>query len=295
VGRVKGRIRPRVHSGRLAVLATPVFFALIVFLVGTLPAAGSGFAWRDVPNKAFHLGESIVYVIKYGFVSAGTATLEITDLSPVNGRPAYHVVSRAKTNKTMDVVFKVRDRNESWMDLQSLCSLRFIQDLREGLYEKETRTEYDHPAGRFSYWKKRKGKEQVNEGGIPPFVQDVLSALYYIRTQDLVVGQDYLLDANSGGKTWPLKVHVQRVQKVKVPAGKFECYHLEPILAGEGIFQQQGRLEVWVTKDERKIPVLLRSRVMVGAFDAEMIEYTPGSAAKNVVGPARQEPPGEEK
>jgi len=46
------------------------------------------------------------------------------------------------------------------------------------------------------------GKESVEEGVIPPFVQDVLSGLYYIRTRDLEVGKDYVLNANSGAKNW---------------------------------------------------------------------------------------------
>jgi hypothetical protein len=249
-------------------------------LASAPPASAQEFVWRQPSaNEAFQPGEKILYVIKYGFVPSGFATLEVPAVETVNGRPAYHIVSRAKTNKGTDIFFKVRDRNESWMDVESLCSLRFHQNLREGFHRRQTRTDYDHPAGRFVYWKKRKGKEYTEEGGIPAFVQDVLSSLYYIRTQPLEVGKDYTLDVNSGGKTWPLKVHVKRKKKVRVPAGKFDCLHIEPILAGEGIFQQEGKLEVWLTDDHRKIPVLMRSRVMVGAFDAEMKKYIEGGAA----------------
>lgn len=253
---------------------TGLLFPLLLISIPTL-ADAPAFVWRSRPNNAFQVGESILYVIKYGVVPSGFATLEIPNAEPVNGRNAYHIVSRAKTNKGTGMFFKVRDVNESWMDIESLCSLRFFQHLQEGLHERETRTDYDHPNGKFLFWKKRKGKESTNEGGMPPYVQDVLSSLYYIRSQELEVGKDYALDANSGGKTWPLKVHVEKIQTIRVPAGKFECYKVEPILAGDGIFQQKGKLEVWLTRDERKIPVLMRSRVLVGAFDAEMQAYRP--------------------
>jgi len=260
-------------------LVKGLMFALLLMIAAPLRAdvAPSTFSWRQVPNTAFGVGESIRYTIKYGFVAAGTATLEVKEIQPLAGRSAFYILSKAKTNKATDLVFKVRDKNASWMDTESLCSLQFYQQIREGLYRKETRTAYDHPTGKFTYWKKRKGKEKVQEGDVPPFVQDVLSSLYYIRTQSLEVGKDYTLEANSGGKSWPLKVTVKKVEKVRVPAGKFECLHIEPILAGDGIFQQQGKLEVWVTNDSRRIPVLLRSRVMVGAFDAEMAEYAAGT------------------
>ncbi len=256
---------------------------LLPLLLLSIPSLAEtpAFIWRSRPNAAFQVGESILYVIKYGIVPSGFATLEIPNEEMVGDRKAFHIVSRAKTNKGTDVFFKVRDVNESWMDVESLCSLRFYQHLREGLHERLTRTEYDHPNGKFIFWKRRKGKETTNEGGMPPYVQDVLSSLYYIRTQELEVGKDYALDANSSGKTWPLKVHVEKIQTIKVPAGRFECYKVEPILAGDGIFQQKGKLEVWLTRDERKIPVLLRSRVMVGAFDAEMQAYRPDGSGED--------------
>jgi hypothetical protein len=235
------------------------------------------FEWRREPASPFRVGESILYVIKYGFVSAGHATMEVRSTETVQGRPAFHLVSEARTNKTMDVIYKVRDRNESWMDVESLCSLRFAQDIREGGYTRRVDTTFDHPSRRFVYRKWRKGRETVHEGAIPAFVQDVLSSLYYIRARPLAVGERHTFDANSGASTWPLVVHVRGQESVKVPAGKFDCFQLEPVLAGEGIFQSKGKLTVWVTADERRAPVLLRSKVAVGAFDAEMTEYRAGT------------------
>jgi hypothetical protein len=282
--------RPITHRPRI-LLAFSIFLVLSGLSFANETAAS--FEWRKKPNTTFKVGESILYVIKYGFVPSGFATLEIPAIENVDGRPAYHIVSRAKTNKATDLIFKVRDKNESWMDVESLCSLRFHQNLKEGLHRRETRTDYDHSKGKFKFWKKRKGKEYTEEGGMPPYVQDVLSSMYFIRSQALEVGKDYSFDANSGGKTWPMKVHVEKIQTVKVPAGRFECLVVEPILAGEGIFQQEGRLEVWLTNDARKIPVLMRSRVMVGSFDAEMKEYKADQGLENGVGEKDLEEAGE--
>lgn len=239
-------------------------------------APAFAFQWREEERPPFGVGETIRYTIKYGIVNAGFATLEIVSTETVAGRTAYHVVSHARTNKTMDVFFKVRDVNESWIDTQSLCSLQFRQDIKEGRYTRRVETSYDHPARHSIYKKWRKGNESVVEGPIPPFVHDVLSSLYFIRTQPLEVGNDFALDANSGAATWPLSVHVLSRETVRVPAGRYNCFRLEPILAGDGIFQASGRLEVWVTEESPHIPVLLRSKVLVGAFDAEMTEYAKG-------------------
>ena len=283
LARSPGRFRFKTAAIGLTALLSPGFFtAQETKKAADHPPAPPSFSWRAAPKPGFQAGETILYVIKYGIISAGYATLEVRDIEPVGDRQGYHILSRARTNKPMDVIFKVRDKNESWLDVKSLCSLRFHQLIREGLYRREARTNYDHAQGRFTYWRKRKGKEFQEEGGIPAFVQDVLSSLYYVRTLPLEVGKSYELDANSGAKTWPLKVNVKKIEKIRVPAGRFECLHVEPILAGEGIFQHSGRLEVWLTNDERRIPVLLRSRVLVGAFDAEMKEYSGGEEGKGL-------------
>jgi hypothetical protein len=230
------------------------------------------FAWRTEGNTAFKPGESLLYVIKYGFISGGHASLEVRSTETVRGRAAYHIVSEARTNSALDVVFKVRDLNESWMDVQSLCSHKYHQVMNEGRYHREVESRFDHPNRTFAYWKRTRKGEGTKQGAIPPFVHDVLTSLYYIRTKPLVVGQDLVMDVNSGAETWPLIVKVKKIEKIKVPAGRFECYRVEPLISGEGLFMQTGNLEVWITTDGSRLPVLMRSKVMVGAFTAELLE-----------------------
>jgi hypothetical protein len=237
-------------------------------------ADAPSFPWRKLPNRAFKVGETVRYSLKYGVVLAGRATLEVKGIESFDGRPAYHIVSQAKTNKTLDKAYKVRDSNDSWMDADSLCSVQFMQNIREGGYRKWTLTRLDQARGRFDYQKKGKTKDDFASGDLPAFAQDPLSCLYYLRTLDLKVGEESRADANSGGSTWPLRVLVKGIETVTVPAGTFECLRVEPVLSGEGIFLNKGKLEVWMTNDKRKIPVLLRSEVAVGAFTAEMTEYS---------------------
>ena len=76
----------------------------------------------------------------------------------------------------------------------------------------------------------------------------------------------------SGENTYPLRVVVhQKREKIRVPAGKFECIKVEPFIIGDAIFKTKGgKMLIWMTNDERKMPVLVRSKVMIGSFDAEL-------------------------
>jgi hypothetical protein len=162
------------------------------------------------------------------------------------------------------------------VDAESLCSLRFRQDIREGRYRRKKETVIDPLAGRYVSRRWKKGVESMKQGDTRPFVQDVLSSLYYIRTFPLEVGRTYSLEVHSGVDTWTLNVRVRARERVRVPAGEFDCLRLEPTLAGEGLFNAKGKLTVWVTNDTHRMPVLLKSKVAVGSFAAELTRWTLG-------------------
>ena len=108
---------------------------------------------------------------------------------------------------------------------------------------------------------------------VPLYVQDVLSAFYYVRTQNIQIGKHFSVDNFSDGKNYPLEVKVLKKENVRVQAGKFSCFVVEPILKSTGIFKQKGRLKVWMTEDPTHTPVLMKSEIVVGSIVAELIEY----------------------
>lgn len=233
----------------------------------------SSFSWRAETNTTFAAGESLLFEINYGFITGGWATLEVRSTETVHGRDAWRIVSQVRSSKKVDVFYKVRDLSETWMDVGSLCTHQFHKIMNEGSYHREAESRFDQTGGTFVYWNRGKGGQSTVQGKVPPFVQDILTSLYYVRSRPLTPGRDISVDVNSGGKTWSLRVEVLGKEKVKVPAGTFPCVHVRPLLAGEGLFMQTGKLEVWLTDDARRMPVLLRSKVWVGSFSAELLEY----------------------
>jgi len=57
-----------------------------------------------------------------------------------------------------------------------------------------------------------------------------------------------------------------------VPAGKFDCILVEPVLKSEGVFKSKGSIYVWVTDDDRRIPVLVKSKVPVGSISVSLTD-----------------------
>lgn len=238
-----------------------------VLLVIAQAYAAAPFVWRTEQRRGFSSKEYLRFNVRWQFITVGSATMEVRGTEDVNGRPAYHIYTEARSAAFFDTFYKVRDTNESWMDAQALCSLKFSSHINEGGGTRDETLSFDHPACRYTLIEKKQS------GPSPLWVHDVLSALYYLRTQDLVVGKEYSLDAQSGDKAWPLTVKVVKKEKVKVDAGTFECFVVEPaIREGAGIFQAKGKLWVWLTADDRKLPVLMKSKIAVGSIIAELTE-----------------------
>ncbi len=217
---------------------------------------------RTVP---FGEGENLVFSIQYGLITAGEATLEIRNMAVLDSVLSYHIVSVARTSSVFDRIFKVRDRHESFMEYENLYSLRFIKHLREGKYRKDRQVDFDQKAHLAIYSDKTVP--------IAPNTHDFLTALYYARTLPLVPGQAVAMANHTDYKNYPIYLKYIRRERVKVPAGEFDCIVIEPVLETSTIFENSGKLTIWLTDDTLRMPVMMRSKVIVGAFESVLKEY----------------------
>jgi hypothetical protein len=229
---------------------------------------------RVVTNQAFGVGEKLEFSVGYGLIKAGTAVMEIPEIVKFSGKKCYHIISTARSNKFFSVFFKVEDKVESFMDVHGLYSLGFDKHLREGKFKSDISMLFDQENHLALYDNSR------DTFSVPAYVQDILSTLYYVRTQDLKVGQSLFVDNHADKKNYPLEVKVLRKESVKVAAGSFNCVVVEPILKASGIFQQKGRLTVWLTDDQVKMPVLMKSKVVIGSISTELTNYKLGEVGQ---------------
>jgi hypothetical protein len=235
---------------------------------------------REIPNHAFHVGEKLSFLIRYGFIHAGDATMEVKDIVPVGNRSAYRIVSTARSKRTFDFIFKVRDRVESFIDTKGIFSWKFRKQLREGAYKFDLFVDYKQYIGladiksiRYEDDEPLVVKEEKDFSlKIPPYVLDILASFYYVRTQNIRLGMPIYLTNHDNKKIYQLKVIVQRREVIDVKAGKFRCVMVQPQLKGEGIFKQKGELWVWLSDDQYKIPVQMKSAVFVGNITTELTD-----------------------
>ena len=230
------------------------------------------FVSRNVDNEVWGVGEQITYSIDYGFYRAGIATMSVLGEKMINGGVCYQIQTTARSNDFISKFYKVDDKVTSYIDIMGLFSRRFEKRLREGKYESDRIVDFYH--NRLIALNTTK-KYLLTE--IPLYVQDILSALYYIRTFDFEVGKDEIVNVYADGKVYPLKIIVHKKEDITVPAGTFSCLKIEPILKSEGIFSQKGRLIIWVTDDNLKVPVKMTSKIIIGSIGSNMESYKFGN------------------
>lgn len=222
----------------------------------------------------FERGEYLHFTVSYGIILAGYATIEVHDNTDYEGRDVFIFKTTAKSRKAFNWIFKVRDWTESYFDKKLAHTLRFVKELREGSYHVDIDIKYDHENKKAYFFQERKGKKNKSaEIDIPEGVMDPLSSLFYIRTMDLKAGDEILIPSTDNMKTYDIKVIVHRIETIKVPAGKFKCFVVEPVMADGGVFKKDGKVTVWLTADERKMPVKMETKVYIGSIEAELDWY----------------------
>ena len=219
-------------------------------------------------------GEELKYGVYYSFIKAGTAYIKNRGLTTVNGRKAYLLQTTAFSAAVIDAFFKVRDVNYSWIDAENFYSLGYTQSVREGSYKRDEWLIFDYPRNLFYGELQKKEDPRVISGPLSMQVLDMLSSLYYVRAQKLEIGKDIVFDIINRERQYPLVVKVLGKETVKTAAGKFNCIVVEPQFRGEGIFVSKGKsLKVWLTDDEYKMPVKMKTEVFIGSVSAELLEY----------------------
>ncbi len=230
----------------------------------------------DSLSRPFQIGERLTFRLRYGFVTAGLAEMNVLAQKSDTSRNVLHFQSTARSVGAFDWFYKVRDVVNAYVDAQTLSPLRFEKLLREGNYQADLFVHYflRDSLAKVTYIR-YKGKHKIRKKEqykikVPPNVHDVLSALYVLRTLPLTPNKPVFLTGHEKKKVYKLQIKVYPKETITVKAGTFRCIRIEPLLAGEGIFKHEGRLNIWLTDDNLKIPVQMTTKVIVGHITAEL-------------------------
>jgi len=235
-----------------------LYFCCLIFLPIRL-AAGNN----------INVGEKLTYQLSYGIFNAGISTMEVQGIDTTHGHITYRLHSRTQSNPFVDTFYKVRDRVTSWVDTSTFAAVQFEKSLREGRYRKDYKVWFDY--------RNMIAFSSGDTVDIDHHMQDVLSLFYYLRSLNLSVGDTVRMSNYDNDKISPFLLAINGIETIKVPAGTFECLVAEPFVESDFLFKYEGNLKIWLTNDERKIPILMKSKAKFGSMVLKLEHYQNGS------------------
>jgi hypothetical protein len=223
---------------------------------------------RKVKNTAFGAGEVLKFDVSYLGVTAGEAVLSVSD-TVSRGRKCLQARFGLVSKPFFNIFYRVTDWYRTVIDAEGIFPWRFEQHIREGGYTKDFEADFDQCA--------HVAKTTEGTHPIPPYVQDMMSALYFARCVDysgFKPGQRLHLQNFYKDSTYALDVKFRGRQTIEVEAGTFNCIVIEPLVREGGLFRSEGKLYVWLTDDARRMPVRVSTQISIGSVDSELIEYS---------------------
>ena len=224
---------------------------------------------EDLPNFPFTTGEKLEYDISWGFIPVGTATLAINLITEAP-KKYWQINFSVSTNDFADAFYKVRTRVRSEVDYSFSKSLYYSKNQQEGKTVKSIEVKFDYDQQLCFYSENSRENKPLSIDGN---VFDPLSIVYAFRLHPHKTGERKVISTCDGKKSLAISIKVGEKDQVRVPLGKFTTHSATPEMKNlSGVFKKspKGILRVWYSVEDNRIPVLIKSKVVVGSFTAKL-------------------------
>lgn len=249
---------------------------LIFLILSNLSILGQTNTNKFTPNKefAFQKGEWLQFRMSYSnFINAGYATIKVKGARNKN-KEAFHVLGEGKTSGLVGLFFKVKDDYQTYFYKESLKPYRFIRKINEGGYTKDKEILFNHETNEAVVKNFKKNTEQTYT--VDNNIQDMLSALYYLRNLDLnnlALNEEIELKLFFDQETYLFKLRYLGKEVIKTKFGHINSMIFRPIVQSGRVFKEEESVTIWVSDDKNKIPLRIKASLAVGSLRADLDEF----------------------
>lgn len=228
--------------------------------------------FANAKNASAIKKEFFKYDLKWLGIKAGTAKLKFFYKDD-----RVVIVSRAESASWVSVFYKVDDKAKSVIlkkathdgDIKWIAN-NYRLKIREGRHRRDKEIIFTPSPPSAKYINHLENEEKNFE--IEEDTFDPLSAFYILRKRNLKADSEIFLRIFDSKKLYRARIKVLGREKVTTKAGTFNTIVVEPELKSEGIFQRKGKIIIYLTDDDRHIPVLLKTKVLIGSVVAELVD-----------------------
>jgi hypothetical protein len=260
--RQRGHLRPLVHFSR-------GWFVVACLILGAISASVSWVEGGEPSStRPFQAGEQLTYDISWMHITAGTAVMAVSEAGTDRDRALTKLLTTAQSRPVITTFFPVDNRVESIVDSATLLPEHLNFKRREGKKKEDIEYTFHQKEGRVTVVKG--GTTETLE--MPPGTQDVISCLYYARNGlSLQPGSVMTMNVYHDKKNRKLEVRVEEIETVSGSWGEVATARVLVVMPFQGIFLNQGNIRVWFTTDDRRIPVRMKAKVIIGSIVADLV------------------------
>jgi hypothetical protein len=262
------KIMKRGPEYKAAVLRCPrkiaaASFSLVVYVICII-------LFSPAVSLAFSVPEKLIFDLTWTGVKAGTAVLEVVD-----EKETVRMISTANSAGWVSVFYTVDDRVEAVLSKGKSQTFigqpkNFRLKLREGRHRRDKEIVFDHIKHTAIYIDHLDKDKDRKEYPVHENVFDPLSVLYVVRGMKLEVGKSAYVEMFDSKKLWNVEIQVLRKEKISTVFGEVNAIVIKPLMKSEGIFNRKGEILIWLTDDQKRIPVKMQTKVVVGAITATL-------------------------
>jgi hypothetical protein len=260
--------------------------------MGIFMSLSYSLAQRSTPQTAphrFELGEELHFEAEFS-----RALLRKIDVADLKCRATRTLLDAANTSESKPYALtfsadvsskgffarlfnmKFRERVESTVEPITFTVQKTTILDEQGKRVRTTESSFDASKGRM-IWTSRDPNNPAAEPrhAIAEFsgqLQDVLSAIYFIRTQPLEVGKTFEVFIGDGGKVYTIPVKVVEKKRMNTILGRVDVLRVNAELFGPErlIDKEKGEFAIFITGDARHVPVGGRVKTDYGTFDIKL-------------------------
>ena len=272
----------------VAMIVAGAWLAIAASQAGEAPIKPENVPVYSPKFYPFDRGEKEVYRATWnGMFSVATAEVT-TRSSMVDGKKVYHVQVDAKTSKALDLIWKMRDVITSTFDGKSLLPSHYHFSQRENSRIIDTEAKLDLSTKKWAVNRQQNGKKTKIYQFDSHNTFDPVTAVYLARSIDFKIGDKLYFKIFGGRYHYLLELFVEKKESVELPSGKtVEAYKILPQvqnLRKSGYASRLREAAIWISADERRLPVKLSSKILFGSVQLELMEDKQGpqsAGAKN--------------
>ena len=211
-----------------------------------------------IAQAPFKIGESLQYHAEFNRVRVGEAELKVSAIEEINTIKSYHIIYVAKTKGLADRLFKIRDQIDIWIDKEGFFTHRLIKNINQGNYKNKVDVRFDY--------NKSVAKTSTKEISIDFKARDSFSLFYYLRT--ILLNENDIMSFSSfeGRRIVDYKLQIKGNEIIRTELGNITCTVIRPYQEGGNLFKNQGDMQIWISDDEKRLPVKIQIKMKFGSM-----------------------------